>query len=61
MNQLALPPAFKARMQVQLGDEAESFEQSLASEAPVSIRYNPHKSSEPLINDSVVWCPNATY
>jgi len=61
MNQLALPPAFKARMQVQLGGEAESFEHSLASDAPVSIRYNPYKTSEPFINDSVVWCPDATY
>ncbi len=65
---ISLPPSFEERMKIQLKDEYEAFFHALQSEAPVSIRLNPAKSS--ITNDNflsmevsrpIEWCKDAYY
>jgi len=58
----ALPEAFAARMQQQLGEEFPAFSQALAGTPPTSIRYNPFKKARPdEALQQVQWCEHAVY
>ena len=56
-----LPPAFKERMQQQLGSQFENFLQALAEETPVSIRLNTLKWKQPLPFQKVPWSRRGYY
>ncbi len=56
-----LPSPFIAQMQSILGDQFPSFEASLQTVSPTSIRYNPYKSVQKLAGNPVPWAENAIY
>lgn len=58
---MSLPSAFTERIQQQLGSQYENFVQSLAEEAPVSIRLNRHKWAGPLPYEPVPWSSAGYY
>ena len=56
------PPAFRERMQAELGDEYPAFEAALAQNPPVSIRINPRKSAFNTSGlEKVAWCTDGYY
>ncbi len=58
----ALPAAFEARMQDQLGPDWAAFAEALNSPAPVSINYNRAKTEAPIYEGSpVLWNRTAQY
>ncbi|GET24571.1 rRNA methyltransferase [Prolixibacter sp. NT017] len=56
-----LPESFTQRMQAQLGDEFEAFQQSLSEAAVSSIRVNSAKSKNPVNGKAVPWCQTGFY
>jgi len=62
---MQLPEAFITRTKALLGDEWDAFEQALNQERPVSIRLNPQKFNETLLDfeveSPVPWASNAYY
>ena len=58
---MILPEPFITQMQSLLGDEYTSFEASLGTASPTSIRYNPFKNVDRLAGKSVPWAENAVY
>lgn len=57
---LHLPAEFENYMKTRLGPAFPDFQASLEQPPPVSIRYNPHKSSSPP-GEVVVWCDAGRY
>jgi 16S rRNA C967 or C1407 C5-methylase (RsmB/RsmF family)/NOL1/NOP2/fmu family ribosome biogenesis protein len=59
---ISLPENFKTRMQSLLGEAAwNDFADALQQPAPVSIRYNRHKSAAPQEAGNVPWCSQGRY
>ena len=57
-----LPPAFRARMQQQLGEEYADFEAALQQLPPVSVRRHPHKPTAQFAAcERVAWCAEGYY
>jgi 16S rRNA C967 or C1407 C5-methylase (RsmB/RsmF family) len=57
-----IPEQFKTRMQNLLGEAAwHDFAEALQQPAPVSIRYNRHKSAAAHNADAVPWCNTGRY
>ncbi|MBC8343328.1 MAG: hypothetical protein H8E61_05065 [Bacteroidetes bacterium] len=57
MSDKDFPKSFIKRMKFKLGDEFESFMQSLEQDAVVSLRYNPLKPSKQFVNkEKIPWC-----
>jgi 16S rRNA C967 or C1407 C5-methylase (RsmB/RsmF family)/NOL1/NOP2/fmu family ribosome biogenesis protein len=52
---LVLPKIFEEQMVQKLGDEFQSFRQSLEEHAPVSVRINPRKRNNIASTDGVSW------
>ena len=62
MTLTALPEAFCASLRENVGEvEASALLASLATQPPVSIRYNPYKVSERPEGDPVAWCRYGYY
>lgn len=63
-EEIKYPPAFLQRMQYKLGNEFESFVESLNHSSPTSVRTNPFKlSTENLFaeEEKIPWCANGRY
>jgi 16S rRNA C967 or C1407 C5-methylase (RsmB/RsmF family)/NOL1/NOP2/fmu family ribosome biogenesis protein len=59
---ISLPEHFKTRMQNLLGKAAwNDFADALQQPAPVSIRYNRHKSAASQETENVLWCDQGRY
>lgn len=62
---LQLPVEFTHQMEAELGSEAKAFFDSLSTESPTSIRYNPSKQSSNVNYfegaNAITWATNAFY
>jgi 16S rRNA C967 or C1407 C5-methylase (RsmB/RsmF family)/NOL1/NOP2/fmu family ribosome biogenesis protein len=56
-----LPPAFEQTLQQKLGNEWNSFSESLQGSSPVSIRMNPAKRIPAISPDTVPWTSGGFY